>query len=237
MHDPLTVAFEIRRPWPQRSPLPAAGHASVRWRARLHHACNASCAGDPQHRNGAFPWWRISSYSAFWRINGRDYYWPPLVTVWHREPGGRDGLTVCRKRILRGDGTYRLTRTWRWHLHHWRIQVPPLQLLRRRLLTRCAWCQGCSTKGDQVNVSGSFSRTRTPWWKGEQGLFHMDCSSIARAHDTCTCQHPVLDHDTYGLCAQCGLRRSFGMSAEALDRVRILRAVPRGRRTTAKGAR
>src|ERR1041384_5675337 len=99
MHDPLTVAFEIRRPWPERTPLPAAGHASVRWRIRLHHDCTPSRGQDPPHRDGAFPWWRPSSYSAFWRLAGRDYYWPPVIAVWHREPDGRDGLSVCSKRV------------------------------------------------------------------------------------------------------------------------------------------
>ena len=230
MHDPLTVAFEIRRPWPERSPLPAAGHASVRWRIRLHHTCTPSCGQDPPHRDGAFPWWRPSSYSAFWRLAGRDYYFPSLITVWHREPGGRDGLSVCSKRVQRRDGTWRRTRGWRCHIHHYKIQFRTYQQLRRRLLTRCAWCGQRSVKGDQVNISHQWGGPRGRWWKGEPGLFHHDCSAIKSAHATCVCEWPVLEHDTYGKCARCERSRSFGTTAEHLPRLRELAAIPHGGR-------
>jgi hypothetical protein len=169
------VAFEIRRPWPQRSSLPAAGNRSVRWRMRLHHSCTSMCADDPPHRDGAFPWWKPSSYSAFWRVAGQDYYWPSLVTIWHREPRGHDGLTVCGRRVQRRDGTWKRTRTWRFHIHHWRIQLCFLQQWRRRLLTRCEVCGGRSIKGNPVNVSNQWDRKREPWWQGESGLAHMRC--------------------------------------------------------------
>lgn len=232
MHDPLTVAFEIRRPWPQRSSLPAAGHASVNWRIRLHRDCGTWCADDPPHRDGAFPWWKPSSYSAFWRLGGRDYYWPSLITVWHREPGGRDGLSVCGKRVQRRDGTWKFRRGWRLHVHHWHLQIRPLQALRRRLLTRCAWCRGRSVKGDPVNVSHSWDGPRGRWWQGEPGLYHRDCSAIRGAHGTCICQQPVLDHDTYGRCARCNRTRAFGTTAERLARARELSAIPHGSRRT-----
>ncbi|MEU3255863.1 hypothetical protein, partial [Streptomyces sp. NPDC006997] len=171
MHDPLTVAFEIRRPWPERSTLPAAGDKAARWRIRLHHDCGTWCADDPPHREGSFPWWKPSSYSAFWRLGGRDYYFPSLITVWHREPHGRDGLTVCSKRVQRRDGTWRYTRGWRWHIHHYKLQFRTYQRLRRRLLTRCAWCGGRDRKGDAVNISHQWGGPRGRWWQGEQGLF------------------------------------------------------------------
>lgn len=230
MHDPLTVAFEIRRPWPERSTLPAAGDKATRWRIRLHHDCGTWCADDPAHRDGAFPWWTPSSYSAFWRLNGRDYYFPSLITVWHREPGGRDGLTVCSKPVQRRDGTWRCTRSWRWHIHHWKLQFRTYQRLRRRLLTRCAWCGGRDRKGDAVNISHSWDGPRARWWQGEKGLFHRDCSSIERAHSTCVCTRPVLDHDIYGQCARCDRFRPFGFTDANLARARELAAIPVGGR-------
>lgn len=230
MHDPLIVAFEIPRPWPTRSTLPAAPGEGVRWRIRLHHTHVPSCEDDPPHRGGAFPWWKPSSYSKFWRLAGRDLYWPPLVTVWHREPGGRDALTVCRKRVQRPDGSWKYTRGWGWHAHHWKIQVPPLQELRRRLLTRCAWCGGRSTKRDAVDFSHSWDGPRGRWWQGDPGLYHHDCSTIKTAHGTCVCSRPVLEHDTYGRCARCDRSRSFGMTDEWLTRARELSAIPEGAR-------
>ncbi|MGW4493763.1 hypothetical protein [Streptomyces sp. NPDC004376] len=230
MHDPLTVAFEIRRPWPQRSPLPAAGHASVRWRVRLHHDCGTWCADDPPHREGAFPWWKLSSYSAFWRLAGRDYYFPSLIMVWHREPRGRDGLSECGRRVQRRDGSWGFRRGWRFHVHHWRLQFRFVQDLRRRFLTRCAWCNGRSVKGDQVNHSHQWNRPRARWWQGERGLFHSDCSAIKQAHSTCVCSRSVLDSNTYGRCARCDGFRPFGFTDDNLARARALQAIPHGER-------
>lgn len=230
MHDPLTVAFTIRSPWPQHSALPAAGHRSIRWRIRLHHDCGTWCADDPQHPEGAFPWWQLSSYSAFWRLNGKDYYFPSLITVWHREPGGRDSLSTCGKRVQRRDGTWGFTRGWRWHVHHWRLQCPPLQRLRRRLLTRCAWCHSRHRPGDAVNISHSWDGPSGHWWQGEPGLFHRDCSAIERAHASCACEHPVLDQGDYGRCARCLHHRSYATGDEQLARTRQLARISLGGR-------
>lgn len=202
MHDPLVVAFEIRRPWPTRRD------------------------------------------SRGWR------YWPPLVTVWHREPGGADALTICRH-----------DSHWRWHavhirwqaldvathdvggtVHHrirypvldggWRIQVPPLQALRRRLLTRCAWCGGPTRKGDPVNVAHSWDGPRGHWWAGEPGLHHRDCSSVARAHSLCLCTDPLLPPGGYGTCALCGRSRAWRQQPDDADR--LLAALPAGSRISSE---
>lgn len=70
MHDPLVVAFEIKRPWPD-------------------------------------------SYETTGR---RRRYWPAMITVWHREPGGRNSGTVCKQN----------SRKWhvlhiKWHVYEVRI--------------------------------------------------------------------------------------------------------------------
>lgn len=141
MHDPLTVAFEIRRPWPSPDSYRTkqAARTGERWRV-----------GGP-----------------FWVLAGRGLYWPALITVWHRDPSGYDDTTCRRTR-------------WRLHVHHWRIQVPPLQQLRRRLLTRCARCGGRSVKGNPVNISHQWDGPRGRWWQGEPGLFHHGCSATQR---------------------------------------------------------
>lgn len=148
MHDPLVVAFEIRRPWPKRDSwkTEVAASQGVRWKFG-------------------------GTYSV---VAGRGLYWPCMITVWHREPGGHDSLTVCGRRTQRADGTWRRSRMWALHIHHWRVQVGPLQKARRRLLTRCSECGGRSTKARPVNL-GSWDGERGPWWRGERGLRHMDC--------------------------------------------------------------
>lgn len=173
MHDPLAVAFEVRRPWPRRVPT-GTGH---RWR------------------------------------------WPPVITVWHREPGGHDFGTVCHPR------------DWWRHLHHWRLQIHPLQHLRRWTLTRCAWCGGRSRKGDQVNFSSSWDGPSGRWWQGEPGLRHHDCDTTWRASRKCLCQDPVLP-DGYGQCARCSKYRTWGADVSEADR--LLAALPLGSRIPAE---
>lgn len=146
MHDPLTVAFEIRRPWPRSDTwkTKAAADQGIRWET-----------------NGAF-----------WVLAGRGVYWPSLITVWHRDPSGYDDVTCG---ALRG-------KAWRFHIHHWRIQVAPLQHLRRRLLTRCEVCGGHSVKGHPVNVSTQWDGPSGHWWQGEPGLTHSDCYRVPKTH-------------------------------------------------------
>ena len=194
MHDPLTVAFEIRRPWPKPD----------KW--KTEHSARTDTR------------WQFNG--AFWVVAGRGLYGPCLITVWHRDPSGYDD-TTCRGA------------RWRWHVHHWKIQIPPLQHLRRRLLTRCAWCGGRSVKGDSVNHSHSWDGQRARWWQGERGLFHSDCSSIESAHSTCVCDVPVLDGGDYGRCAVCDRFRPFGFTDANLARARDLQTIPPGGRRPA----
>jgi hypothetical protein len=172
----------------------------------------------------------VNLNGAFWVIAGRGYYWPLIITIWHREPGGRDGLTVCGRRVQRPDGTWHFSRAWRFHVHHWRLQIHPLQHLRRRLLTRCTWCGGRDRTGDPVNVSQQWHSKRGHWWQGERGLFHSDCSSIHGAHQACVCDQPILDGDGYGHCARCSRYRAYGTTPERLTRLRELAAIPAGER-------
>lgn len=188
------------------------------------------------------PWPRRSS------IPGCPRYWPALVTVWHVEPGGRDAGEVCkhhtRYRDLDGTWKFKARNYWRFHVHHFRLQLHPVQKWRRRLLTRCEWCGGRSRKGDPVNLSHG-GRESGPWWRGETGLFHVDCASIATAHLTCVCTETDLSDWSHGVsvelprdlavelrgtCGRCGKRRGYGLSEGKLQRLRLLAVVPRGRR-------
>jgi hypothetical protein len=186
VHDPLTVAFEVRQPWPRR---------------RRSHA-------------------------------GGGLYWPTMVTVWHREPGGHDSGEVCKHytRSRNGDGTWqtKVLHGWRFHVHHWRIQCHPLQTARRRLLTRCTWCGGRHRRQDPVNHSMSWDRFRGPWWRGERGLYHSDCATVSRAHAACLCEAPVTEHEHYGRCVRCQKFRPYGVAEGQLVLQRMLAAIPAG---------
>lgn len=205
MHDPDVVAFQIRRPWPRRSKSWDAKPGQPRWRLR----------------------------GAFWTLAGRGWHFPTVVTIWHREPGGHDSGEVCKQyRRIRLDGRYdtKILHGWKLHLHHWRIQVGPLQDLRRWLLTRCAWCGGPSRKGDAVSTSHSWDGPRGRWWQGEPGLYHADCSAISTAHAACTCDTPVLGSRDHGRCGRCARLRAWRVTPTRLATQRILSAIPHGQR-------
>lgn len=118
---------------------------------------------------------------------------------------------------------------WRWHVHHWRIRSTRLISLRRRLLTRCAWCKGRHLRADPVNT-GHPGTPRAPWWRGEIHLFHGDCIRIHDAHATCLCDTPLPEHESHGPCASCGKFRPYGLTPERLAQERVLAAIPTGRR-------
>lgn len=212
MHDPLTVAFEIRYPWPKRDrsydtkPAPAGTRLRSRWA------------------------WR----PPFVRVAGRGWHFAGLITVWHHEPGGHDAGQICKRwraKQTRSGRTRHVTRfAWYLHVHHWHIQIHPLQDFRRRTLTRCEWCRGRSRKGDPVDVSNGSYREKTKWWRGEEGLYHLDCSAVAGAHGLCLCTEPLFDHGTYGQCLVCDKRRCYGMEVD--DGHRALAALPVGSRIT-----
>lgn len=73
----------------------------------------------------------------------------------------------------------RVERPWwkhpRWHFWHWKIQVHPWQNARRWLLTRCCKCGGRFRYAESP-VSNSWNRKPLRWFRGEEGLHHMDCS-------------------------------------------------------------
>jgi hypothetical protein len=230
MHDPMVVAHEIWRPWPKIS-------------RPTHRGDGRRIAVRYQWAKWYKPW---SGWMKFWRFGAVELYWPGLITIWHVEPGGHDSGEVCKhhRRWQDDDGNWhsKATRRWKWHVHHWKIQIRPLGTFRRWLLTRCEWCGGKSRKGDYVNCSHQWDGERGPWWRGERGLFHMDCSSIETAHRTCICPDPLLDSRGYGKCAVCGGFRAWSSAREdhpmypKEQSALLLQSIPKGQRDPAKTA-
>lgn len=224
MHDPLVVAFEVRLPIPKRD---------------SHHDYDPNSKSPLRTKK-----WRICK-GPFWTIAGKGWYFnKTIVRVWHREPGGRDSGEVCKqhyslhtKHEWAPDGEvgkpvyeHFIIWTWKLHVHHWRLQFPMLQSLRRRLLTRCAWCGGPSRKGDPVNVSHQWDKESGKWWKGEQGLFHSDCSIVEHAHRMCLCpwEDRILDNGEYGHCQCCG--KFYGYNSNPDWAHAVLADLPKGSR-------
>lgn len=257
MHDPLVVAFEIKVPIPRvylsRKHYQEGRGPSFDTGITRRRRTNAENLGEP-----VYPWWRPTGYEV--NAFDRSWKWRSVFTVWHREPGGRDSGDVCPHYVRWTDSNgrrqFRSLHAWRWHVHHWKIQWHQGQQLRRKALTRCEWCRGRSRKGDPINVSHQWDRKIGPWWRGERGLFHHDCSSIATAHRTCICAEPLIEiqpwaykmhadnpdkyplhRPDHGKCETCGRFRAWGdKRPSAVEATRIQQSVPEGTRPTPEKA-
>jgi len=62
----------------------------------------------------------------------------------------------------------------RWHLHHWKVQVRPLQDFKRWAFSRCATC-GKRFSWGYAPVSTSWEGDGPKWFKSEQHVHHHDC--------------------------------------------------------------
>lgn len=78
----------------------------------------------------------------------------------------------------------RAERPWwkapRWHFWHWKIQVHPLQSLKRWLFSKCCKC-GKGFRYGESPVSGNWDSTGPRWFRSEQDVYHGDCSGVTIA--------------------------------------------------------
>ena len=161
MHDPMTVAFEIRRPWPTRSRLFSSRRHWPPW-VTIWHV-------DPE-RGG-------SDDSCDWfgsRRTREDGWWPAdLDGLTRLSPAAREAVD-----FVWFHWRAKLGRPWwrhpKWHLHHWSIQVHPWQAFRRWLFTRCAEC-GQRMPWGYSPVTDHWDAPRHRWWRTEVGVYHHDC--------------------------------------------------------------
>lgn len=175
MHDPQTVAFEIRSPirrkpdrfFPKgyRPPLVTIWHV------------------DPE-RDG-------SDDSCGWFIRGRHLAEKDRELARYLIENDHDNLRGwfpdCdqQEAINRIRGVFaalrRSERPWwkhpRWHFWHWKFQVHPWQTFRRWALSRCSGCGkrfpwGYSPVGFQWN-------SKPPrWFRGETDVYHQECANL-----------------------------------------------------------
>jgi hypothetical protein len=77
--------------------------------------------------------------------------------------------------ILRAD------RPWyrhpKWHVHHWRLQVHPLQAFKRWAFSRCATCGKRFPWG--YSPMAGWHSTGPRWFRGESGVRHHECADPA----------------------------------------------------------
>lgn len=92
-------------------------------------------------------------------------FWPSVVTVWHREPGGRDSGTVCTMDWSSGLSRVKFVFALR-HWRHLRIQVRPYDRVKGWMLYRC----------DDCGRRFRWRESRTGYMSG--GTYHNVCMSL-----------------------------------------------------------
>lgn len=181
MHDPMVVAFEIRRPWPTRRPR-RVREGSPRWELKVYRKHGSDHVGWNPRR-----WWNPRCWSPFQVAFGRQWYFPSLITVWHVEPKGHDSGTICKhsRRWQDPDGTwqYQSLSRWRWHFWHWHIQVALLGKMKRSLFERCIEC-GRRYPWGYAPVSHQWDGPGARWFRVQRLNYHHECSSLVSARHT-----------------------------------------------------
>jgi hypothetical protein len=73
----------------------------------------------------------------------------------------------------------------RWHVHHWKIQVPAISKFKRWAFSRCCKC-GKGFKWGYVVTTNNWHGTGPLWFRSEQSVYHGDCN-----HPTDNCASEI----------------------------------------------
>lgn len=199
MHDPMTVAFEIRYPWKAYSKAERAARPNDSFTQDYRAPFITIWHVDPERRgdDDSCDW-----HNRKGELNEKER--AVAEARWDMEtimgnaphfPGSREYKRWKPLDKALHDLLWKPSRThwWqvhpRWHVWHWRIHVHPWQDLRRWLLTRCCKC-GQRFQFGESPVSGSWDRNSPRWFRGEEGLYHMDCSRPG-ASNVAQCEKPA----------------------------------------------
>ena len=220
MHDPMTVAFDIRAPWKRRGYRPtlvtvwhvdpcrdgsddSCGWSYVKAGNALREQVRKLGQDEQSFINGkhgyamqpaelVFEVWQTIGARIFKRSRrgGRGLTHRELVYVLNlaNNPGDnlryscgdattKEGMGNLFVTVLRCYLTFH--RKWwqhpRWHVHHWRIQIPAIQALKRWAFSKCAGCGGRFTFG-YCPTSHNWDSTGPLWFRSETGMFHSECA-------------------------------------------------------------
>ncbi len=155
MHDPLTVAFEIKRPWPTKGET-LSGYRYYPAIFRIWH--KDPCKG---HGDDSCDW-----FGSRRKLNVREI--ALLDAIYHLEtildnrpfyPDHEAHLRFQAVQRAKWEWLKRSRFRWhpRWHFWHWRIQVPLWQTFYRWAFERCCICKKGFMWNESVigNWSGS----------------------------------------------------------------------------------
>lgn len=169
MHDPMTVALEIKSPF--------RGKPSQWWPKGYRSTLVTIWHKDPE-KDGSddscdwFGWKRPlypeeeAIFEAKWDLetilDNRPYFPDDPAHKQFQE------LKSAIQQLKRRKG-------WRihprWHFWHWEIQIQPLAQLKRMLFSRCCKCPKRFKYGESVTTT-SWNGTGPRWFMGESNVYH-----------------------------------------------------------------
>lgn len=165
MHDPMTVAFDIRSPFRNKpnALFPKGYREAI---VTVWHVDPEVCGDDDS----------CMSARRLYLGQGRSLDDEP---DWARAETER-----YRARLIERSGWLAKRLPWRAHVWHWRIQIHAVQTLKRWLWSRCETCGGRFAWG-YAPISRQWGGPGPTWFRGEPHVLHHECAgqvfSIARA--------------------------------------------------------
>lgn len=179
MHDPMTVAFEIRYPWKKyKAPRNDFERKYRESFITIWHV-------DPE-RDGtddSCDWFNYKCNLTPELARIREAMWD-VETILDNAPHYPDSVEHKRWSVLRGNLNMLLrqpsrTHWWqlhpRWHVWHWKIQVHPVQHFKRWAFSRCSGCGGRFLWG-YAPVSGQWGGKGPRWFRREDyAVYHEQC--------------------------------------------------------------
>ncbi len=154
MHDPMTVAFDVR--------LPIVGLLFTIWHVDPEtDGTDDSCDWHGLRKSKANGWYpaQLDDYERMAPETKAavDFVW----FNWTRQLSPRPWWKHPR-----------------WHLRHWRIQIDPLQAFLRWAFSRCEGCGGRFRYGESP-ISNSWDSDGPRWFKSEKGIYHLRCHGLS----------------------------------------------------------
>lgn len=172
MHDPMTVAFTIPYPWFRRSELFPEGYHDpfiTIWHVDPERDGSDDSCDWPGYKRPLNARERAVA-EAVWDmehiLDNRPFY--PNHEA-HRE----------FQKLKAAIRAWRRRSKWRvpvrWHVHHWKFQIHPLQSFKRWAFSRCKWCAKGFAFGDTNVIGYSWNGGGPLWFRSEENIAHMAC--------------------------------------------------------------
>jgi hypothetical protein len=170
MHDPMTVAWEIKSPFKQKHDLFQNGYRNT-WVTVWHvdperDGSDDSCDWvgwkrklSPEEKAIVAASWnleRVLDNPPFYPDHEAHLLFQPLKKA-IRQLNKRKGFRIHP----------------RYHFWHYQIQIVPLQQFKRWAFSRCCKCGGRFAYGE--SVCGPWSGTGPRWFRNERGVYHTGC--------------------------------------------------------------